>query len=79
MSINQKIKAARVLLTSFEKEEQYLDQNIIQKLHEVTDKAELVYNDVKIKRIRSKSAFQSMKDIEHKLDLLIREAKTKKL
>ncbi len=74
--MKDKIKTARGILCEVSKVDlQNSQREIVWELKETTDKAELIYNDVKIKRGKSKSAFHMMKEIEHKLDMLLQEAK----
>lgn len=74
--MKNKIRTAREMLSKISDSRlKNGDNALLQKLKETADLAELTYNDVIIKRSRSKSAFQSMKDLEHKLDLLLDEAK----
>jgi hypothetical protein len=74
MKIYRKIKAAREILSKTDIAEKFYDKNIIQKLKEVTDKVELTYNDVKIKRLRSKAAEHMMKELEKELNVLLQES-----
>ena len=73
--MKSKIKAAREILNK----QQYYDPNIISKLKEITDKAELTFNDVKIKRIKTRTAGKMMKEIETKLNEILQETKNVKV
>jgi len=74
--MKNKIKTAREMLNALtEANPQNGESSFLLRLKRATDLAELTYNDVIIKRSRSKSAFQSMKDVEQKLDELLEEAK----
>jgi hypothetical protein len=74
--MKNKIKTARKILNKMsESNLKNGETDIILKLKEITDRAELTYNDVKVKRGRTQAAFQSMKEIENRFDELLREAK----
>lgn len=47
--------------------------NLFLKLKEITDKAELIYNDAKIKSYKSLSAIEEMRECEKQLDELLSE------
>lgn len=70
--MKNKIKKARNMLYKMSKQDLQNNQSdTILKLKEITDKAELTYNDLKIKRFRSQTALQSMRDLESKLDEIL--------
>ncbi len=75
MNMKSKIKVAREILNK----QQYYDSNIISKLKEITDKAELTYNDVKIKRIKTLAAGKMMKELETKLNEILQATKNIKI
>jgi hypothetical protein len=74
--MKNKIKIARELLNEkYSQIPETKGNELLEMLKDLTEKAELSYNDVKIKRIRSKAALENMKKLEHDLELLLREVK----
>ena len=47
----------------------------LERLRDITEKAELIYNDVIVKKKKCKSALQTMRNIEHEMDVLLKNKK----
>lgn len=73
--MKNKIKIARKILNGKYDSDICIKNDVFLKLKDVTEKAELSFNDVKIKRIRSRKALDKMRKLELDLDMLLREVK----
>lgn len=47
----------------------------LERLRDITEKAELIYNDVIVKKKKCKSALQTMHNIEHEMNILLKKRK----